>query len=64
VLLLRLERIGDLLMTLGAIDAVRQTWPGAEIDLAVGRWNHALAALIPGLSRIEPADAPWLARPG
>jgi lipopolysaccharide heptosyltransferase II len=64
VLLLRLERIGDLLMTLGAIGAVRQTWPGAEIDLAVGRWNHALAALVPGLSRIEPADAPWLARPG
>lgn len=62
VLLLRLERIGDFLMTLGAIRAVRAQAPDAEIDLAVGSWNAALAGLVTEVSRIETLDAPWLAR--
>ena len=62
VLLLRLERIGDFLMTLGAIGAVRAALPDAEIDLVVGSWNAPLARLIPGITRIESLDAPWLAR--
>ena len=49
VLLLRLERIGDLLMVLDAIADARAAWPDAEIDLAVGSWNLPLARLIPGL---------------
>ena len=48
ILLLRLERIGDLLMTLPAIADVRGFAPDAEIDLVVGRWNAALADAIPG----------------
>jgi ADP-heptose:LPS heptosyltransferase len=64
VLLLRLERIGDLLMTLGAIRRARTIWPGATIDLAVGSWNEPLARLIPGVSRVLVADPPWLARDG
>ncbi|HEX5216531.1 MAG TPA: glycosyltransferase family 9 protein [Vicinamibacterales bacterium] len=64
VLLLRLERIGDLLMVLDAIAAARAAWPDAEIDLAVGSWNAPLARLIPGLARLEVADVPWLAREG
>lgn len=62
VLLMRLERIGDLLMVLGAIRDARAAWPAAEIDLAVGSWNLPIATLIPGISRVEAADAPWLAR--
>ncbi len=62
VLLLRLERIGDLLMVLDAIQDARAAWPDAEIDLAVGAWNEAIARLIPGVSQIHLADAPWLAR--
>jgi lipopolysaccharide heptosyltransferase II len=64
VLLLRLERIGDLLMVLEAIRAARAAWPTAEIDLAVGSWNAPLARLIPELSHVEVVDAPWLARDG
>ena len=64
VLLLRLERIGDLLMTLEAVDDARRLWPAAEIDLAVGSWNRPLAALIPGLHEVLIADVPWLAREG
>jgi ADP-heptose:LPS heptosyltransferase len=64
VLLMRLERIGDLLMILEAIRDARAAWPDAEIDLAVGSWNVPLARLIPQINRLEVADAPWLARAG
>src|SRR6185436_4921524 len=64
VLLLRLERIGDLLMVLDAIADARAAFPGAEIDLAVGSWNLDLARLIRGIHAIEVADVPWLARGG
>ncbi len=62
ILLLRLERIGDLLMVMEAIRDVRRAWPAAEIDLAVGSWNADLARLIPEVTRVQIADAPWLAR--
>lgn len=62
VLLLRLERIGDLLMVLDAIHDARLAWPDAEIDLAVGVWNAPLAALIPGVAHVHIASVPWLAR--
>ena len=64
VLLLRLERIGDLLMTVDAIAEARAAWPDAQIDLAVGSWNADLARLIPGVTQILTADVPWLARDG
>jgi lipopolysaccharide heptosyltransferase II len=64
VLLLRLERIGDLLMTLDAIAAARGAWPAAEIDLAAGSWNLPLARLIPGIRDVLSADVAWLAREG
>ncbi|HEX5070585.1 MAG TPA: glycosyltransferase family 9 protein [Vicinamibacterales bacterium] len=64
ILLLRLERIGDLLMTLDAIALVRSTWPDAQVDLAVGSWNADLARLIPGLNTVHTLDVPWLAREG
>ncbi len=62
ILLLRLERIGDLLMSAPAIAAVRQFAPDAEIDLVVGSWNASIARLIPGLDRVETLDASWLSR--
>lgn len=62
ILLLRLERIGDLLMTLEAIADVRATWPDATIDLAVGSWNESLATLVPGISHVHVIDVPWLSR--
>ena len=62
VLLLRLERIGDLLMTRDAIGAVRERVPDARIDLVVGSWNEAVARLLPGVDRVETLDAAWLAR--
>jgi ADP-heptose:LPS heptosyltransferase len=64
ILLLRLERIGDLLMALPAIGHVRTLAPDAQIDLIVGSWNQSLAGAIPGIDRVETLDARWLAREG
>src|SRR5262245_41267344 len=61
VLVLRLERIGDLLMSVGAITELRRRLPDATIDLVVGSWNEALARVLP-VSGVEVLDAPWLAR--
>ena len=62
ILLLRLERVGDLLMTLDAIAAVRHAAPAASIDLVVGEWCEPIARLVPGVDRIETMNAGWLAR--
>lgn len=62
LLLLRLERIGDLLMTLGAVTAIRDRLPEAHIRLVVGSWNVGLAHLFTGVDEVETLDAPWLAR--
>ena len=62
ILLLRLERVGDLIMTLDAIAAVRRLAPQAELHLVVGSWNEGLACLIPGIDHLETLDAAWLAR--
>lgn len=62
ILLLRLERIGDLLMTLPALAEVRAAAPEAEIDLVVGSWNRDVASSIPGINNVVVVDAPWLAR--
>ena len=62
ILLLRLERIGDLLMSLDAIADVADAAAGAEIDLVVGSWNAALAPAIRGVSTVETLDASWLGR--
>src|SRR4051794_12787962 len=62
ILLLRLERIGDLLMALPAIADVRALAPDATIDLVVGSWNRELAGAIASVSSVRTLDAAWLAR--
>lgn len=62
ILLLRLERIGDLVMALPAIRDVRTLAPSARIDLVVGSWNASLARAVPSVDHVETLDAKWLAR--
>src|SRR5688500_10701937 len=64
ILLLRLEKVGDLVMVLEAIAMVRALAPDAAIDLVVGSWNRPLAILIPGVTSVETLDVPWIARAG
>jgi lipopolysaccharide heptosyltransferase II len=64
ILLLRIERIGDLVMALPAIADVRALAPEATLDLVVGSWNAELARAVPVVNRVESLDAAWLARAG
>ena len=62
VLLLRLERIGDLVMALPAMRDVRTLAPAATIDLVVGSWNRPIGQALPYIDHVEVLDAGWLAR--
>ena len=62
ILCFRIERIGDLIMTLPALAELRALVPAAAIDLVVGGWNREIAGAIPGIDRVETVDAEWLIR--
>jgi ADP-heptose:LPS heptosyltransferase len=64
IVCLRLERIGDLMMTLPAFADLKRAFPSAMIDLVVGRWNREIAGAIPRIDRVETLDAAWLSRDG
>lgn len=61
VLVLRLDRIGDVVMCLPALAALRAALPGARIRLAVGRWSEPLARLLP-VDELLVWSAPWVGR--
>ena len=63
VLVLRLDRIGDVLMALPALADLRRALPSARIRLAVGRWSEEVAAMAP-VDEVIVWSAPWAGRPG
>lgn len=63
VLVLRLDRMGDVLMSLPALRALRARLPRARIRLAVGRWSEEVARLAP-VDEVLVWNAPWAARAG
>src|SRR6266545_4282478 len=62
VLVLRLDRIGDLLMSLPALSDLRRAYPEARIRLAVGRWSEEIARRAP-VDDVLVWSAPWVGRP-
>lgn len=61
ILVLRLDRIGDLTMTLPALADLRAALPQARIRLAVGRWSAEIARRAP-VDQILEWNAPWVGR--
>jgi ADP-heptose:LPS heptosyltransferase len=61
VLVLRLDRIGDLLMSLPALADLRRAYPHARIRLAVGRWSEEIARRAP-VDEVLVWSAPWVGR--
>jgi len=57
ILLLKLDHLGDFIMSLPAIGAVRSHFPTAHITLAVGSWNEALAIESGLADKVIPFDA-------
>lgn len=62
VLVLRLDRIGDLIMSLPALYDLRRALPQAHIRLAVGAWSESLAKGAP-VDEVLVWSAPWVGRP-
>jgi ADP-heptose:LPS heptosyltransferase len=61
VLALRLDRLGDLVTTLPALELLRKALPAARIELAVGSWNEPVARRLPFIDGIRVVDTPWSA---
>lgn len=61
VLVLRLDRIGDVLMSLPALADLRAALPNARIRLAVGRWSEDVARSA-AVDQILIWNAPWVGR--
>ena len=61
LLVLRLDRIGDLVMSLPALADLRQALPQARILLAVGRWSADVAKSAP-VDELLLWSAPWAGR--
>ena len=55
VAVVRLDRLGDFILTLPMIDALRRTYPRAEIDVLVGAWGQLGTVL--GVERTDTVDA-------
>lgn len=57
IAVLRLDGIGDLVLSIPAIDALQKAFPEATITLFANRWSSGLAELFPGLNKIIYLDA-------
>jgi lipopolysaccharide heptosyltransferase II len=64
ILALRLDRVGDLVMTLPALALLKKMAPDAAIELAIGSWNEELARGLPFVDEIRIVDVPWAAWDG
>jgi ADP-heptose:LPS heptosyltransferase len=64
VAVLRLDHLGDLLLSFPALEALRSALPQARIDLFVGPWCLELARLCPSVDSVQALPAEWFQRPG
>ncbi len=62
VLVLRLDRIGDVIMSLPALADLRAALPNARVRLAVGAWSLDIAKGAP-VDEVLVWSAPWVGRP-
>ncbi|MCU0569540.1 MAG: lipopolysaccharide heptosyltransferase II [Oculatellaceae cyanobacterium Prado106] len=60
ILCIRLDSIGDVVMTTPAIRALKQALPGRRITLMTSTAGSAIAPLISDLDALIVYDAPWL----
>lgn len=59
ILVVRLDHLGDVLMSTPAIAALRASYPGARIDALAGAWGRAALDGNPHVDRVIEASAPW-----
>lgn len=60
VLAVRLDNLGDLLMTTPALAAIRESAPGMQLTLLASPSGAALAPVLPCVDAVLRFDAPWI----
>jgi lipopolysaccharide heptosyltransferase II len=60
ILCIRLDYMGDVLMSTPAIRALKQSIPGAEITLLTSHSGEAVARFIPEIDHVITYAAPWM----
>ena len=60
ILAVRLDSIGDVLMTTPALRAVKQSRPGRRVTLLTSPSGAEAAALVPEVDRVIVYEAPWM----
>ena len=60
ILVLDLHLIGDMVMLLPFLGALRRRYPGAQITLVAGPWCHAVLAASGAADRVVEFAAPWV----
>jgi ADP-heptose:LPS heptosyltransferase len=63
VAVLRLDHLGDLVLTLPALRRLKLALPHAALDLWVGPWGKDLAELFTDVDAVHVTPAPWFKRP-
>ncbi len=63
IAVLRLDHLGDVLMALPTLEALRETLPKAEIDFWVGPWGREVAEMSRLAHHVPVFEAPWFSRP-
>jgi lipopolysaccharide heptosyltransferase II len=60
ILCIRLDNLGDVLMTTPALHALRSAQPGRHITLLASRSGKAAARHVDAIDDVIPYDAPWM----
>jgi lipopolysaccharide heptosyltransferase II len=60
VLAVRLDNLGDVLMTTPALAAIRHSAPGAQLTLLTSSAGARVAACVPDIDEVITFDAPWV----
>ncbi|RJQ52102.1 MAG: glycosyltransferase family 9 protein [Actinobacteria bacterium] len=64
VLCVRLDTVGDVLMTTPAMKALKQARPGRRLTLLTSRRGAAIAPLVPEIDEVVAYDPPWMKATG
>lgn len=60
VLAVRLDQLGDVLMTTPALRAMRQAWPKAHLTLLTSPAGAALAPCLDSVDEVQATQVPWM----
>lgn len=62
ILVVRVDHIGDAILTIPALAALRKAFPAAEITVASGSWSLEVFRQIPNIDQVVVVDCPWWVR--